>query len=238
MKRGVRTVAAIITIVGIIAGLAFAPAPVRALSTSGDEPTIALEKACAYLAGRDFTAESTGTVKARVFGVPYTQKLTGSRVVTGGAVVETVETSSAFVNAAVKKTAGGGKYTACTGKKKKSSFVYDAPVEYTEEDFIAKFGKPFTGLIKYELDGAVASSRKIADGEYEYELDPSRAALYAKNEVRTTLGIKSFPEYYSISFVLVTDGDRPVEVTVREKFKVDKFGGTTCAAEYKERFYF
>ena len=111
-------------------------------------------------------------------------------------------------------------------------------MEYTEEDYIAAYGKPFIGLIKYELDGAVISSRKIADGEYEYELDPSRATVYAKNEVRTTIDAKSFPEYRSVSFVLVTDGDRPVEVTTREKFKVDKFGGTTCTAEYKERFYF
>lgn len=244
-RKRVAVIAALLFGISVLAGLAFAlPEKSRfaptlaARSADVDEARVALNNACAYASGRDFSTEIVGTVKARVFGVPYTQKLYGERTVTGGRVVETVETSSAFVNAAIRKSVGGGAFTVATGKKKKGAFVYGTPVEYTAESYVAAFGKPFTGLVKYELGNSVLSAQKIGDGEYEYELDPSRAALYVKNEVRTTLDVKSYPEYYSISFVLVTDGERPVSVTVREKFKVNKFGGTTCSAEYTEKFEF
>ena len=245
-QKRVAVIAALLIGIFVLAGLAFAlpektrtSAPVGASrSAELDEARTALNNACAYIGGRDFHTEIDGAIKARVFGVPYTQKVSGGRIVTGGNVVETAETSSAFVSAAIKKSACGGTFAVATGKKKKGAFVYGAPAEYTAEEYVAAFGKPFKGLVKYELDGAVLSAQKTGEGEYEYELDPFRAARYVKNEVRTTLDVKSYPEYYSVSFVLVTDGERPVSVTVCEKFKVDKFGGTTCSSRYTEKFYF
>ncbi len=198
----------------------------------------ALNNCIAYCDGRDFDTALDGKVKARVFGIPYTQSVTGGRSVRGGDCHDTAESSSAFVKAAIKKEYVGGRYFVTLGDYKKKRFVYGEPQEMNAAEYIASYGKPCVGLVKYELGGAVIESKCLGNGEYEFELDPSRATAYCRNEIKAALKSKSYPEYESVTLHLVADGEKPIKVTVTEKLRVEKFGGTFVTAEYTETFDF
>lgn len=192
----------------------------------------------AYARGHDFTTQMNGVIKARVFGIPYSQKVIGSRIVVGDEYTDIVESKSAFVKAGIKKTLKDGVYGVTHGEYKKDKFVYGAAKTFNADEYQEAYGKPFTGIVKYELSGAVTEAKKNADGTYTFVFEPKRATAYSRNEVKTTIGSKNYPEYDSITLTLTVDGERPVKVTVKEKFRVDKFGGTHCTAEYTETFSF
>lgn len=208
-----------------------------AMSVDG-EAMQKLTAADAYARGHAFTTEMHGVIKARVFGIPYSQKVKGRREVDGDTFTDLAESKSAFVKAGVKKTCANGAFGVARGDYKKGGFVYGKEKTYDRDGYESAYGKPYTGIVKYELKGSVTDAKKNADGTYTFVFDPRRATAYSRNEVRTTLGGKSYPEYESVSLTLTVDGERPVKVTVREKFTVDKFGGTHCTAEYTETFDF
>lgn len=228
---------AAVSIILILAVLFVSPS-VYAFAEYDGDGTIALNNAIAYCEGHDFDTTMSGKVTARVFGIPYTQKATGARSVRGGDVVDRVESSSALVKAAIKKTYSDGKYYCAKGEHKKGGVVYGDDKELSQAEYTQSYGRPAIGLTKYELTNAVLSSNKKSDNVFEYVLDPSRATIYTRNEVKAALESKSYPEYESITLTLTTDGDRPVSVTISEIFRVDKFGGAKVVTEYTETFTF
>lgn len=191
-----------------------------------------------YVAAHEFDTRLTGTIRAKVFGIPYTQTFGGCREVCGECFCETTESASAFVKAAVKKSFDGDVYTVARGERKNKAFVYGAPRILERVEYIAEYGMPAVGLVKYELNGSVASAERVGENEYRFVLDAARATEYTRNEVRTTLGGKVYPAYESVEFTLFTDGLRATKVTMREAFTIDKFGGTECVAEYTEVFIY
>lgn len=235
-----RRVALIVTCAALIAiSCLFSGVRYFSASTSHDgNAERALNNCVSYCQGRDFDTALSGKVTAHVFGVPYSQSVTGERIVRGDSVVDRAESASAFVKAAIKKTYSEGRYFICKGEHKRKEVMYAEPKELSMDEYISSYGKPFLGLLKYELSGAITGSKQISDNEYEYTLDPSRATMYSRNEVKTALGGKSYPTYESVTVKLFTDGERPVKVTAYEKLRVEKFGGTKCTAEYIETFSF
>lgn len=230
--------------IAALAALSFLPsfgaAPVATVrSATLDESALAALSGCrAYLDGHDFDTSLSGSIRAKVFGIPYVQKVVGGRSVRGGDVVEYGESASAFAKAAVKTEYRDGAYYVAHGeyKSKSKSFVYGESVELTPADYAAAYGKPVTGLVKYELDDAVISAERVDENTYTYVLDPTRAAEFSCRAVKTALDCKSCPEYSRVEFTLITDGTRPLRVTCREHFRADKFGGTHCDVEYVETF--
>ena len=198
----------------------------------------ALDGVCEYLDGRDFYVKTSGEIKAKAFGIPHTQKVSGHRGVKGGEFFEKAESKSSLVKAAVKKTGKDGGVDVSKGEYKKKKFVYGKPKHLTGDEYLTKYGRPSTGLVRYELDGAVLEAKKVKDGVYTYKLDAKRATRYCKNEVKTLVGSKKHPDYKSVSFTLYCDGNRPVKVRSREKFETDICGGITCVATYTEIFDF
>ncbi len=193
----------------------------------------------AYAAANGFTTTMTGTVKAKVVGVPYTQKIHGGRTVgRDGTFTDVAESTSALVKAALKRERRDGKYYVSRGDYKNKAFRYDTEKPMSEKNYMARYGQPFTGIVKYKLDNAIISATVVGDNVYKFVLDPAQSTIYSRNEVKTTLGGKSYPKYSRIEFTLTVDGERPVKVTSTEKFRVDKFGGTNCTAEYTETFHF
>lgn len=209
-----------------------------AASSIDGEAMQKLTAADAYAQSHAFTTEMHGVIKARVFGIPYSQKATGGRVVSGDGFIDIVESKSAFVKAGMKKSYKDGVYTVARAEYKNKRFVYGAEKTYDSDAFEAAFGKPYTGIVKYEIAGAVTEAKKSGDNTYTFVFEPRRATVYSRNEVRTTLGGKDYPEYESIKLTLTVDGEKPVKATVTEKFRVNKFGGTNCVAEYTEIFDF
>lgn len=206
---------------------------------SADADAVAALNACrAYAAAHDFTTETVGVIKARAFGIPYSQKVTGGRKKCGAHCVEIAESRSALAKAALKKETDADSFLVTLGKYDGKKAVYGEPTELTREGYVAAYGMPNDGLFKYELDGAIISSEHVGDGVYKYTLDPTRAARFSRNEIKTTVGGKTYPDYGSIEITLYTDGERPLKTTVCEKFRVEKFGGTSCTAEYTETFRF
>lgn len=206
---------------------------------SNDPDALAALGACrAYADTHDFTTETVGTIKARAFGIPYSQKVTGGRVKHGAHCVEIAESRSAIAKAALRKETDAESFKVTRGGFDGKTAVYGDPTEMTREDYIAAYGMPNDGLVKYELDGAIIGAACVGDGVYKYTLDTTRAPRYCRGEIKTTVGCKSYPEYSSIELTLYTDGERPVKLEICEKFRVDKFGGTSCTAEYTEVFRF
>ncbi len=213
------------------------PEPVAAnFDAEAERAFVACE---AYVASHGFTTELTGTLKAKVFGVPYTQKVTGSRTVRGDDAVDVSESYSAFVKAGLRREKHGDRFLVSVGKYKKKKFNYGEPDELSKAEYALAYGKASTGLVKYEFDGAVISAAAgDEEGVYVFSLDPKRATEFCKREVRTALEADEFPEYESVEITLRCVGDRPVSVTSRETFRIDKFGGTHVTAEYVETFVF
>ena len=230
--------------IAVLAALSFLPslrsAPAATVrSASLDESALAALSECrAYLDGHDFDTTLQGSIRAKVFGIPYVLKVVGGRSVRGGNVVEYGESASAFAKAAVKTEFRDGAYYVAHGdyKSKSKSFEYGAPTELSQADYTAAYGKPVTGLVKYELDDSVISAARVDDNTFAFALDPTRAAEFSRHAVKTALDSKAYPEYTSVEFTLVTDGARPLRVTCREQFRADKFGGTHCVVEYVETF--
>ena len=197
-----------------------------------------LNNCAAYAASHDFETSMTGTVKAKVFGIPYKITVDGHRTVEDGNLESVAESVSAFVKAGVMRRVEGGKLYSANGTYKNRCFTYSEPREYSFDDYVASFGKPDLGLVKYELNGNVVSAEKVSPTSYRFTLDPNRAARYSRNEVKTTLGTDKLPDYELIEISLEVDGNKPTRVTVHETFSVDKFGGTRCDASYTETFTF
>lgn len=228
---------ACMSVLALLSTLRGRPSAVAARSADAD--ALAALNACrAYADAHDFTTDTVGTIKARAFGIPYSQKVTGGREKCGAHCVEIAESRSALAKAALKKETDADGFFVTLGKFDGKKAVYGAPTELTRESYIAAYGMPNDGLVKYELDGAIVSSEHVGDGVYKYSLDPTRAARFCRNEIKTTVGGKTYPEYGSIELTLYTDGERPLKLTVCEKFRVEKFGGTSCTAEYTETFRF
>lgn len=232
-------------IIIVLAGVAFLPSLMNRRieattyeSTLDSEAMQALGAANAYVAANDFTTTMNGSVKARVIGIPYNQKVYGKRTVSGDYFCDVAESVSALVKAAVKRERKDGSYFVSQGNYKSKAFTYSAATQLSHDNYVKQYGQPFTGVVKYKLDNAVLKAEKIGQNKYSFTLDPAQATLYSRNEVKTTLGGKSYPKYESVKFTLITDGERPIKVTATEKFKIDKFGGTNCTAQYTEVFKF
>ncbi|MDE6401127.1 MAG: hypothetical protein K2L54_00775 [Clostridiales bacterium] len=227
----------------LLAGLSFLPAvrnsqkaaPVSAGGMDGEALRV-LESCRAYAAVNDFQTEMNGKIKAKVFGVPYTQNIHGTRSVRGEDFTDVTESVSALVKAGIKREGINGKYSAVRGDYKNKSFVYGVPTQCERDEYIAAYGMPATGLVKYKLDDSIIVAEQVGENVFRYVLDVRRATQYSRNEVKTTLGGKSYPEYESVEFTLTIDGDRAVKITSTEKFRIDKFGGTHCVAQYTEVF--
>ena len=229
-----------------LAGTAFIPtiaakrnkAKAMAVSAVDCEAMRVLGCCNAYVAANRCSTKLNGKIKARVMGIPYTQKLRGNRTVDGTKYTEVAESVSALVKAAVKRERQDGVYYVYQGTYKNKAFSYDSPQQLSRSSYVAKYGQPFTGVVKYNLDNTVLQAVKTGENTYKFTLDPNKSTAYSRNEVKTVLGGKQYPQYNSVEFTLVTDGDRPVKVTCVEKFRIDKFGGTDCTAEYVESFIF
>lgn len=194
----------------------------------------------AYAAANSFSTTMSGAVKASVIGVKYTQKIHGSRSVDAKSqtFTEVAESVSALVKASLKRERRDGEYYVSHGSYKKKSFTYGDEQKVAKSSYVAQYGQPFTGIVKYSLDGTVITAEQINANTFRYVLDPARSTMYSRNEVKTMLGGKSYPEYSHVEFTVTVDGEKPVKVTCSETFKIDKFGGTSCTAEYNEMFYF
>ena len=196
----------------------------------------ALNYCKAYAAANDFSTTLDGSIKAKVFGIPHTQNVSGRRTVSGEKFSEVVESVSTFVNAGFKKQYDGGEFSVSAGDYKKKAFVYGSPKKLSRDRYVLAYGKPYIGIVKYELDGSIISAEKLDDNTFRFVLDVQSATRYCRNEVRTILGGKSYPEYDSVEFTMISDGERVIKITSCEKFKVDKMGGTNCVANYTEIF--
>lgn len=231
-----------VCVVASLAILGFSALPVSPSSARAEElDPAALEviRSCSDLvSSSDFSAELSGKIEARVFGFPYTQKLYGSRFSSGGRYEERAESASTFVKAAMKKIVEGDKCYVATGKFKRGSVRYGEPTELSRADFTAAYGLPGPNLFPYVIDGAVTSCRCVGEGVYEYSLDPSVAAEYSRNAVKTALKSKSYPDYSEVTVVLYVADGRPIKTETRERFRINKFGGADCVATYTEVFAF
>lgn len=232
----------LLAVIVLLAGLSFLPA-LRSASTAVDgaveldaNALDALNSCRAYASEHGFSTRISGVVKAKVLGIPYTQNIYGSREVHGDEFCEIAESASAFVKAAVKRECAHGEYAITRGEYNKKSFVYGEPTAMSRNEYVDAYGMPNTGIVKYNLDGAVTSAVCVSENEFRYVLDISAATEYSRNEVRTTLGASSYPDYESVEFTLFTDGERAIKIVAREVFSVQKFGGTRCTAEYTEVF--
>lgn len=219
-------------------GKTFTATPVSAADKIDKGAMEALERACAFVQNNDFSVNTRGEIKAKAFGIPHTQKVSGNRSVKDGVFSELAETKSAFIKVAVKKTTDGDGYDICKGSYQNKKFVYGKPKHMTEEEYTAAYGKPARGLVRYELDGNVLEAKTVKDGVYKFKLDAKCAACYSRNEVKTLTDSKNCPEYKAVSFTLYCDGDKPIKVCSYEKFRIDVCGGTDCAATYTDTFEF
>ncbi len=215
-----------------------APAAATENTRTDVEAMRALGDACAFAARNDFSVKTSGEIKAKAFGIPYTQRVKGGRSVKGGVFSEYAETTSAFVKSAFRKKSVAGGVEVSRGEYKGKKFVYGKPKLMSRENYEKTYGKPATGIVRYEIDGTVKRAEKIKDGVYKYTLNPKSAAMFTRNEVKTLTKSKKHPVYESVSFTLYLDGDRPVKVCSKEVFRADLCGGLRCTATYTENFDF
>lgn len=251
MEKRERRIKALLPAIGLavvlvlFVGLSFLPAVrgnknatgASAYARTTDEEALRVLGCCRTVAATErFETTMTGTIKARVFGIPYTQKVTGKRFVDGDEFTEISESVSAFVKVAVRREKNADGFFVSHGEYKKKRFAYGAPKSISRKEYVTLYGLPFTELVKYDLDGSIVSASTAGENTFKYVLEPRRATEYSRNEVKTVLGGKSYPKYESVEMTLVSDGERAQRITVKEKFRVDKFGGTECVAEYTEIF--
>lgn len=243
-KRKILSSAAILLLLAVLVALAFVPmftkaAPTTARSAQIDPDAMtALDNCSAYVCGHDFSVELSGKIKARVFGIPFSQSVRGKRSVSNGEYFEQSESSSVFVSAGLKKTVANGKYSVAEGKSKGKSFEYGQSRELDFAEFVETYGKPLTGLTRYVTENAVTSAVRVDDNTFRYTLDPDRSTEFIRHEIKTALGAKNYPVYRSVVITLVTDGEKPASLVASENFDIDKFGGTSCTAEYSEIYTF
>ncbi len=193
---------------------------------------------CAYTSCNDFTVKMNGEIKAKAFGIPYTQRVHGGRSVIGGVYSEHAESKSAFIKSAFRRKSADGGIEVSVADYKNKKFVYRKPKLMKLDAYEKKYGRPNIGIVRYELDGTVKQAVKVKDGVYKYKLDQKPATRYSRNEVKTLTDCKSYPAYESVSFTLYVDGTRPVKISSREVFRIDVCGGLRCTASYVETFDF
>lgn len=229
--------------IAILVGLSFLPCfrgnktPVAATAADVDgEATRVLGCCAAYAYSNDFETVLNGKINARVFGVPYTLSVRGGRSVRVGAFEDVMETVSLFIKAGIKKSGSENGYSVSKGEYTKGGFVYGDGTTYEKAEYAARYGKPAVGLTKYDLDNSVIGAQALGDNVFKFVLDPSRATVNCRNEIKTILDLSSYPEYESVEVTLYSDGERAVKVTCEEIFRIEKFGGASCRAEYTEVF--
>ncbi len=243
MKRNVfnrRIYAIFFVFAALIIGFSFIPVRVGVSYADNvdDAAMRVLKRSCEFANSHGFKTSLYGEIEARVFGIKYLQRVYGEREVGGGNYTEHAESVSTFVKAALKKSVSDGRYYVSHGKFKRGKAVYPELSELSRDDYLALYGEPPTGLIKYDIEGNIVSARRTGENEYTYVLDPQKSTVNSGIGVKTALGSKSFPEYGSVEVVLYLDGFKPVRTVCRESMRVDKFGGTACSAVYEEKFEF
>ena len=242
-KNKILTALAAGAVIVVLMGLAFLPlsnrADTDALAAGREVKGDAVQALydCAEYAERNgFNAELTGTVKARVVGVPYTLNVRGERRVNGAEFASVRESVSPAVKRGYKTECVEGEYRVYRGTFDKATgeFVYGTPETIDKTSFTATYGDP-SALFRYNIDGNILSAERVGENVYRYTLDPV-AADSCKAEVGMLAKCKTPPEYNSIELTLITDGTRAVKISAVEKFRLDKLGGVDCVAEYEENF--
>ena len=230
-------------VIALLAGLSFLPCfrsskvAVSASTTDIDAEAMRVLGCCtAYACANDFDTELNGRVKARVFGVPYTQAVRGGRSVRGEQFDDITESVSIFVKAGLKKSCHNGEYRVVKGTYKNGAFVYGDGAAQNLSSYTISYGNPPTGLVKYELENCITSATAVDEHTFKYVLDVERATVHYRDEIRSALKLGAYPEFQSIEFTLYTDGTRAVKITCVEQFRIEKFGGTYCSAEFTEQF--
>ena len=230
-----------LALIVLLAGLSFIPAARSAgagatrVGDSVEPEAVAVLRACVdYARDYAFSSATNGEIKAKVFGVPFSQSVEGTRKVHGVTFECVTESVSALVKAGVKRTGDGNVYTVAKGEYKNKKFEYADGREMTCAEYTEHCGAPPLGIVCYELDGAIIAARKISDESFSFVLDPVLSTVQRRNEIKAALGCE--PKYTAVEFTLVTDGTRAFSVTATEKFSIDKFGGADCTAVYTEKF--
>lgn len=245
LPKALLPTAVLFVFIALLIGLAFLPTvrggAISATAYDGSDPRRDAEAmrvlgCCrAYAAAHDFQTELDGKIKARVFGIPYTLAVHGGRTVGGDEFCDVQECVSAIVKKGLKRQCADGKYSAQTGVYKNKAFVYGEPTEMPRNRYVAMYGMPSVDVCKYDTENSVTHAECAGDGVYKFTLDPRRATAYSRNEIKTLLDCAD-PEYESIELVLVSDGERALELTAYEKFRVNKFGGTHCTLTFTEKY--
>lgn len=225
-------------------------------STLLDKPTIGTPsdysaKENLYIANKlvlntkHYKTISTGTVKAKVLFVNYSQSVNNIKIVNDEEVFTQAISYSMIKKVGVERFISAERYFTCQAESIEAvdkATWKDKIEEHNKDDFLSLYGATPFGLSIYRFtDETIIDSELLSyqDGVYNYQyvLDPNQSTELYKYELRTMSGASDFPEFISITYEVMMDEKwRVLEVKISENYRVDIFGEITCTGVLTEKF--
>lgn len=161
-----------------------------------------------------YRSVTTGTAKAKVGFIDYTQQVHNERVVTADSVFTEAVSTSLLKNMGEQKYFKDGAILVRYASSVNADHTQwsDDIIAISQEDYTAAYGQDPRNLTNYVVSEETvqnASMEDRGDGTYAitFDLEPEGASTYYKRQVRTYGGATKNPIFHSVHMVWTIDSE-------------------------------
>lgn len=193
-----------------------------------------------------YRSVTTGTAKAKVGFIDYTQQVHNERVVTADSVFTEAVSTSLLKNMGEQKYFKDGailvRYAASVNAE--HTEWSDEIIAISQEDYAAAYGQDPRNLTNYVVSEDTvqnATMEQNDDGTYAiaFDLEPEGASAYYKRQVRTYGGATKNPIFHSVHMVWTLDSEwRILQMDTVENYDIvmPGIGSPNCTGTLTEVF--
>ena len=193
-----------------------------------------------------YRSVTTGTAKAKVGFIDYTQQVHNERVVTADSVFTEAVSTSLLKNMGEQKYFKDGailvRYAASVNAE--HTQWSDDIIAISQEDYEAAYGQDPRNLTNYVVSQDTVQNavmEETGDGTYAitFDLEPEGASVYYKRQVRTYGGASKNPIFHSVHMVWTIDSEwRILQMDTVENYDIvmPGIGSPNCTGTLTEVF--
>lgn len=200
----------------------------------------------AFSEEENYVSETTGSVKAKVFGLNYTQTVYNKRYKLGEKLLVAATSKSSLVNVAEERYYSAGealirRQTSASKINGDDTEWKGSPERLSYAEYVEKYGLYPTEPTDHIVDEDTVLSAECSafEGGYRLEvsLDADKSTEYYKRQVKTMASAGDYPKFKSVSLVYYFGGDfRIARADISEVYEIKKFGNITCRAAMSVAF--
>ena len=193
-----------------------------------------------------YRSVTTGTAKAKVGFIDYTQQVHNERVVTADSVFTEAVSTSLLKNMGEQKYFKDGAILVRYASSVNAEHTQwsDDIIAISQEDYESAYGQDPRNLTNYVVSQDTVQNavmEETGDGTYAitFDLEPEGASVYYKRQVRTYGGASRNPIFHSVHMVWTIDSEwRILQMDTVENYDIvmPGIGSPNCTGTLTEVF--